>query len=103
MAIGGNNNENLDLISEQKRLVDFCNVNQADKQTEHQGSRAVQGSLEEAALVNEVLTGDEDEGEKIYGIFIFHVLRQKTPCAYIATIEMSTGSGNVCLYMHAGL
>ena len=68
MTIGGNSDEDLDLTSEQKNLVDFYNVDQADEQTEHQGPCAVEGSSEEALLVEEVLTGDEENGEEIHGI-----------------------------------
>ena len=68
MTIEGSGEDDLDLTSEQKSLVEFYNSDQADKLTEHHGPRSFEGAPEEAPTVEEVLTGDEDDGEEIHRV-----------------------------------
>ena len=65
---GGNSNDDLDMTSEQKSLINFYNLDQVDDQTEHQVPRAVEGSLEETPVVVKVFTRDKDDGEEIHGV-----------------------------------
>ena len=68
MTIGGNDDDNFDLTSEQKSLVNFHNLDHTDELIEHQGSRAAEGAPEGTSPVEEVLMGDEDDGIEIIGV-----------------------------------
>ena len=63
----GDGYEGLDLNAEQKDLCDLYKEERGTEQPEHQGKQASEVAPEEVPIIEEVMTGDEEDGEESHG------------------------------------